>query len=44
MVWKKLQKKDTFLLITPVKVAQIEGYSDILKKNVNNIQKITDLK
>ena len=44
MVWKKLQREHIFLLITPVKVAQIEGYSDILKRNVNNIQKITDLK
>lgn len=34
-LWKKLQKKDTYLLITPVEVVQRNSYSDICKQNVD---------
>ena len=35
--WKILQKKDNFILITPIKVVQRESYSDIEGKNVNYV-------
>ena len=44
MSWKPLQKKDNFLLITPLKVVQKESYSDIEKKNVNYVDMMKDLK
>jgi len=42
--WKILQKKDNFLLITPVNVVQKEGYSDIEKRNVNYIHRMKQIK
>jgi glycosyl transferase family 25 len=33
--WKILQKRDTFLLLTPLNVVQRESYSDILGTNVD---------
>lgn len=33
--WKILQKKDTFLLLTPIEVIQRKSYSDIVNSNVN---------
>ena len=41
--WKILQKKDNFILITPVEVAQRESYSDIEKKNVNYIGEMLNI-
>ena len=42
--WKELQKKDTFILITPIEVIQREGYSDIGKKDVDYREMMLDLK
>ena len=42
--WKLLQKKDNFLLITPVEVVQREDYSDIEKTNVNYINSMKNVK
>lgn len=36
--WFKLQEKDRWFLIIPITVAQLPGYSDIEKKNVNYIK------
>ncbi len=33
--WKILQKRDTFLLLIPLNVVQMPGYSDIEQKNVD---------
>ena len=41
--WKILQRKDIFLLITPVNVVQREDYSDIEKKNVNYINLMVNI-
>jgi len=42
--WKILQKRDNFLLLTPLNVVQREGYSDIEKGNLNYQEIMTDLK
>jgi GR25 family glycosyltransferase involved in LPS biosynthesis len=42
--WKPLQKKDNFLLITPVKVVQRESYSDIEQMTVNYVDMMKDIK
>jgi len=42
--WKILQKKDNFLLITPVNVVQKESYSDIERKNVNYVDIMKNIK
>jgi len=44
MYWKLLQKKDNFILITPIEVVQREDYSDIEKKNVNYINMMKNIK
>lgn len=36
--WKILQKRDTFLLLTPLKVVQRESYSDIQKGNTDYVE------
>jgi len=41
--WKILQKKDNFLLITPIKVVQRESYSDIEGKNVNYVDTMKNI-
>ena len=41
--WKKLQKKDNFLLITPVNVVQKESYSDIEHRNVYYIDMMRNI-
>lgn len=33
--WFKLQKKDTWLLLQPLLISQLNGYSDIERRNVN---------
>lgn len=35
MYWLQLQKRDTWIIIIPLTVTQIESYSDIEKRNVN---------
>ena len=42
--WKILQKKDNFILITPLKVVQRESYSDIERKNVNYVDMMKNIK
>tara|TARA_B100000780_G_C21059345_1_gene425712 strand:+ start:64 stop:792 length:729 start_codon:yes stop_codon:yes gene_type:complete len=42
--WKILQKKDNFLLITPVNVVQRESYSDIEEMNVNYVDVMKNIK
>ena len=41
--WKKLQKKDNFLLIIPVNVVQKESYSDIEHRNVYYIDMMKNI-
>jgi GR25 family glycosyltransferase involved in LPS biosynthesis len=41
--WLHLQKKDRWFLIIPLTVVQKEGFSDILKKNVNYIGLMTNV-
>ena len=35
MYWLRLQKKDTWIIVVPLSVTQIESYSDIEHRNVN---------
>lgn len=42
--WKILQKKDNFILITPINVVQKESYSDIERKNVNYVDIMKNIK
>lgn len=35
MYWIQLQKKDTWIIVVPLTVTQIESYSDIEKQHVN---------
>ena len=42
--WKILQKKDNFILITPLNVVQKESYSDIEGKNVNYVDIMKNIK
>ena len=42
--WKILQKRDNFILITPVNVVQKESYSDIERTNVNYVDIMIDIK
>lgn len=42
--WKILQKKDNFILITPLNVVQKESYSDIERKNVNYVDTMKNIK
>lgn len=42
--WKILQKRDTFLLLMPLKVVQRESYSDIQKGNMNYEELMMNLK
>ena len=44
LYWKILQKKDNFILITPVNVVQKESYSDIERTNVNYVDIMIDIK
>lgn len=44
MSWKPLQRRDNFILITPVNVVQKPGYSDIVRKNVNYVNWMIDIK
>jgi hypothetical protein len=41
--WLRLQKRDNWYLIIPLKVIQKTGYSDIRKVNVNYTALMTDL-
>lgn len=38
MHWIQLQKKDTWIIVVPLTVTQIESYSDIEKRNVDYFQ------
>ena len=40
--WIRLQKRDKWYLIIPLKVIQKEGYSDICKKNINYTKEMTN--
>lgn len=42
--WKILQKKDNFILITPINVVQKESYSDIERTNVNYVDMMKNIK
>jgi len=42
--WKHLQKRDNFLLLTPLNVVQRESYSDIQKGNIDYSDMMLDLK
>ena len=42
--WKILQKKDNFILITPLNVVQKESYSDIERTNVNYVDMMKNIK
>lgn len=42
--WKILQKKDNFILITPLNVVQKESYSDIERTNINYVDMMKNIK